>query len=614
VRINLHSLRVKLLISLVAVFAFFTAISLATNMMAMFIIKGRAVKSIAANTDQTSRYLSLVFSKAMDLSYALSANANLKTLCNSRAQLLASPYQLYFAIISLDKDIMYNADMSKEVRSVYLYVDSWKKIITTAYGITSHTWVADSAWMRRTETATTATGEWVAYTDTGFGGERLISFFCRPDMINRELRSRAWMSVNFSENSVYSILDGLRLTPGAMVWLVDAAGVIAAAADKSQIGVPVDSIASLSAPLSRSADSQGRLFLRGRPRAGFQAVFRRNAEIGWGILAAVPEAELYREQTVFWEITAAVVALVLIVLAFYASRVLVSHIDAPVARLVEGMRQAQRGDFSHEIRHARRDEFGYLFSCYNEMMSRTRRLIRELYEEQLSRKENELKVLQSQINPHFLYNTLDTINWLARANQASDISRIVLSLSTLYRSSFNRGRECIEISDMLRGMESYLFIEKFRYQNLSGYSLDVEEGARGWLVLNLILQPVVENAVIHGIGDLDRPGAIRIGCARVDHRLRISVQDDGEGMDADKLARLRESLDASGAEDSGLRNVQRRIRLFYGEEYGLSLSSAPGQGTTVDIVVPVFSPVGAHPRSLYSDGETPTTLRNTLAK
>jgi two-component system sensor histidine kinase YesM len=593
VRINLHSLRVKLLISLVAVFAFFTAISLATNMMAMFIIKGRAVSSIAANTDQTSRYLSLVFSKAMDLSYALSANANLKTLCNSRAQLLASPYQLYFAIISLDKDIMYNADMNKEVRSVYLYVDAWKKIITTAYGITTRSWVAESAWMRRTEGNLVTTGEWVAYTDTGFGGERLISFFCRPDMINRELRSRAWMSVNFSENSVYSILEGLRLTPGAMVWLIDEAGVIASAADKSQIGAPVDSLVSLDSPLSRSADSQGRLFLRGRPREGFQAVFRRNAEIGWGILAAVPDAELYREQTVFWWITAAVVALILIVLVFYASKVLVSSIDAPVARLVAGMRQAQEGDFSHEIREARRDEFGYLFARYNEMMSRTRRLIRELYEEQLSRKENELKVLQSQINPHFLYNTLDTINWLARANQASDISRIVLSLSTLYRSSFNRGRECIEICEMLRGMESYLFIEKYRYQNLSSYSIDVAEEARGWLVLNLILQPVVENAVIHGIGDLARPGTIRISCARTDHRLHIQVRDDGVGMDAEKLALLRDSLDASGSEDSGLRNVHRRIRLFYGEEYGLSIHSAPDQGTSVDMRVPVYSPRGA---------------------
>ncbi len=611
-RVNLHSLRVKLLLSLVFLFAFFTAVSLITNLVAMRIIRRQAVESMTTMVAQTDRYLSLLFRKAMDLSYVLSVNANLKTLCNSEEELRSSPYRLYEALDGLDKDLMYNADMNVEARSIYLYVEPWNKVITTMFGMSPYQWVAETAWMKRALEGPESAGRWEEYRDVGFGGQHLISFFCRLDLVNRALKNRAWMSVNFTEESVYATLQGLKLTGGSQVWMIDGEGRIASGADKSLIGAPILDIVPLPPESLKGDGFQVRTALSGQPQ---EVVFQRLSLTGWGILAAVPESELLREQSFFRSISIALIAAVFLFLAFYAWRIVLNDIDRSVARLVDGMQRSQRGDFDYKIPETKPDEFGFLFASYNEMMRRIRLLIRELYEEKLSRRESELKVLQSQINPHFLYNILETINWLAQAGKTPEISRIVLSLSTLYRTAFNRGRESIDVTEMLQGAESYLVIQKYRYKNLAGYAIEADEDARDWLVLNLLLQPVVENAVIHGIGELERPGTVRIRCSRGGHVLSIRVKDDGEGMDGEKLSLLRESLESrTSSEDSGLRNVQRRIRLFYGEEYGLRVESAPGRGTEVEIRVPVYSPVSIQTMSRNSVGETPTAFLNTFAK
>lgn len=188
----------------------------------------------------------------------------------------------------------------------------------------------------------------------------------------------------------------------------------------------------------------------------------------------------------------------------------------------------------------------------------------------------ELRLLQSQMNPHFLYNTLDMVNRFAQEHGVEDISRIVRSLSDLNRTMFNQGRDFIEVEPMLRSLESYLYIQTFRYSSLVTYSVDADEGTRACPVLNPVVQPVVENAVVHGMGRRIERGHVSVRAMR-----------DGDGICAEKIAVIRAGMESgSGEETSGLRYVQRRLRLVYGPAYGIQIWSEEGKGTRVDIVMP----------------------------
>ena len=145
---------------------------------------------------------------------------------------------------------------------------------------------------------------------------------------------------------------------------------------------------------------------------------------------------------------------------------------------------------------------------------------------------------------------------------------------------------------MVQSLESYLYIQRFRYANLASYALDVEPQVRDYLVLNLVVQPVVENAVIHGMGGRAERGRIEVRAARDGELLRFRISDDGAGMSADKLAIIRANMSSdSDGEASGLRNVHRRLQLFYGPQYGVEIRSVEGRGTTVDIVMPIACPL-----------------------
>ncbi len=382
------------------------------------------------------------------------------------------------------------------------------------------------------------------------------------------------------------------------MFLVDRDGRIAAADDDALFGrfatdvVPLDLEELLATGLLRVARS------RAAPEAGpFLAAYRALDVGPWGILAIVPEAGLLASSRTFWQLGLAGVCLLFLAIGLGAWRLAIVGIDRPVARLVRFMAEVERGGFDRRIGERRGDEFGFLFASADAMAARTQQLIHELYASRLSRRESELKVLQSQINPHFLYNTLDTINWIARANGVEEISRIVRGLSTLYRASFNRGREYIECGEMVRSMEGYLLIERYRYKNLVDYRLEVAPEAAPWLVLNLVLQPLVENAVIHGIGGCERPGRIVVIAGIENEVLRLAVEDDGIGIPAEKLALIREGLAAEGEDgDSGMRNVQRRIRIFYGEPWGLTVESESERGTRVEISMPVACALAAPAR------------------
>lgn len=284
-----------------------------------------------------------------------------------------------------------------------------------------------------------------------------------------------------------------------------------------------------------------------------------------------------------------------------ASYTLSQSISRPIRQLTSFMQKAESGDLTVRYVRYRQDEVGMLGRSFNRMLLEIRKLIKlnELRERQ--KREAELRSLQAHIKPHFLYNTLDTIHWMAKKKGADDVSDMVESLSTLFRIGLSKGSDIIPIREEWTHISSYLQIQKTRYRDRLRCDSLLPSEAEGLFVLKLLLQPIVENAIYHGIKARRGPGHIRIAASVDEHALMLTVSDDGAGIPPDKLVELRRQLrdplsameeNAGGGGPAGrsygMLNVQARIVLTFGEEYGISIESTEGKGTSVTIRHPLL--------------------------
>jgi two-component system sensor histidine kinase YesM len=226
------------------------------------------------------------------------------------------------------------------------------------------------------------------------------------------------------------------------------------------------------------------------------------------------------------------------------------------------------------------------------MLDEINNLIKRIYEEQGEKRRLELQVLQAQIKPHFLYNTLDNVKWMAKEYGAEDIARTVTALSTFFRVFLSEGEEEISLEDEFRHTRSYLEIQQIRYGQLLSYETKLDESLAGARVIKIIVQPLVENAIYHGIKNKRQKGHIIVSARAAPEGIDIVVSDDGIGMDGQVLEGIRASIKAAegGSGDAlghyGLRNIAERLRLAYGEKAGIEIESVEGEGTKVTMHLP----------------------------
>ena len=224
------------------------------------------------------------------------------------------------------------------------------------------------------------------------------------------------------------------------------------------------------------------------------------------------------------------------------------------------------------------DSFGH-------MVGRIQKLMTTVREEEIDLRKTELKALQAQINPHFLYNTLDSIAWMCERGKNADAVKMVHALARLFRISISRGHELIPIEKELQHAEAYLLIQKFRYKNQFTYHFSVDESCLHCLCNKITLQPIIENAIAHGLDLLVEPGHIEIEVCSDGEDILFRVIDDGIGMSREQV----ENLLKKGPSDRtgiGIKNVNDRLRIYFGPQYGISIESVPDEGTTVTIRMP----------------------------
>lgn len=271
--------------------------------------------------------------------------------------------------------------------------------------------------------------------------------------------------------------------------------------------------------------------------------------------------------------------LITLVLGLSFSRIFTRKIE----ELTRNMDKVNHGSREVTVSSDSEDEVGILINSFRRMMDEINRLIDEVYVNKIALKEYELKALQAQINPHFLYNSLSIINWKALEADQEDISRITLSLSTFYRTALNKGKNILLVRDEIANIKAYLDIQLTMHDDSFDVIYDIDDSILKYETLNLILQPILENAIHHGI-DLkqDGRGEIRISGKEDDKDIRFAVSDNGVGMTKEQ-AELILTADSKGY---GVRNVNERIKLYYGAEYAVCIDSEVGRGTTVTIHFP----------------------------
>lgn len=317
------------------------------------------------------------------------------------------------------------------------------------------------------------------------------------------------------------------------------------------------------------------------------------------LLKNTVEKETARAITLCIFLLIAILAVVIV-----TSRKTIRSVTVPINALCDMARQMEKGDFTAESSIQSDDEIQILVHRFDRMRNKIANLVEDVKMEQMKLKDTELKLLQEQINPHFLYNTLDTIVWLAEDGQDKEVVAMTTSLSEFFRTVLSGGRDYITIREEETHIHSYLSIQKFRYEDILDYEISIDEELYDYIILKLTLQPLVENALYHGIKNKRGKGKILIRGYEDGTDVVFEVNDNGIGMTQEELYSLRKRIkEKSGSEKSGfgLINVEERIQMNYGYRYGLEFESEKGVGTKVTVRIPKKLQAKSKENELLSD-------------
>lgn len=337
------------------------------------------------------------------------------------------------------------------------------------------------------------------------------------------------------------------------------------------------------------------------PFKGINYLVAKNTspKTGWNVISFIEESKLNRNMLVInsriYTVTLLFAVVLLLALLFFSYK-----ISGPIKQLATLIKSAEGSNHIINREFKNNDEIRELWASFNMMMHK-------LVSNEVLRKEAELEALQQQINPHFLYNTLETISALAVKHRCPEIELISEKMGEMFRYSINRGKhEYVALSEEIRHIRNYLTIQNIRFRDRFRFACELEGGVAGLLTLKFILQPIVENAVRHGLGTKRQDGELVLSGNMAGNAVVIGIRDNGAGMTAEQVAQLNALLHEQSAEalperrqdgrtpGIGLRNVHNRIRLAFGDDYGLSVESVHGAGTNVTVRIPVMKEEEQH--------------------
>lgn len=313
----------------------------------------------------------------------------------------------------------------------------------------------------------------------------------------------------------------------------------------------------------------------------------KSSKTGFTVVGAVYTNELLtnsRQTSVIYFLAMVILLVGVIIVSIFLSR----EITKPIRRLRDSMSLVEKGEFNKaSIDITTNNELGSLTRSFNIMTDRIQNLMEANVKEQADKRKSEMKALQAQINPHFLYNTLDSIVWMSEANRNEEVVLMTSSLARLFRQSISNEKEQVTLREEVEYVKNYLIIQKMRYKDKLEYDINIDEGVYDVKIIKFALQPLVENAIYHGLKYKSCKGKLEITAYAKNEDVIITIKDDGIGMDDEMLSHIFDKKVTDTKKNGvGVNNVQSRLQLYYGKEYGIIYKSKKDEGTSASIIIP----------------------------
>ena len=430
---------------------------------------------------------------------------------------------------------------------------------------------------------------WLAQSSSKYGrnndDNRIISAVRKIKSSENYNIYLGYLRLDILESEIKNLLDVLSITPNTLALIVNSKNeMICMSSTAENHSVNLQNVVSgFKFNKAENAPSEIKLS-KDRDNIIFSANI---AYTDWRMFLATPRTDIIKESIkirnyILWLMFC--VTIFILLFSYFISR----SITKKLFTLINHMKQIDNRNFNMEIHPPQSDEIGYLFRNFNYMMNKIALLMDEKYELGKEVKSAELKALQAQINPHFLYNTLDLLNWIAIENNVPQISSLVKSMSKYYKLSLNKGQDVVPLRDELEHIKEYVYIQNIRFDKQIQLLIKVDDGYLNLPILKFTLQPIVENSILHGISKKDTShGVIEISCFTENKDIILTVKDDGIGIPPNKLAEILTNSSKDTSHGYGIKNIHTRYKIFYGEKYGLTYKSAFGFGTTVEIRFPL---------------------------
>ncbi|WP_127594973.1 sensor histidine kinase [Paenibacillus lautus] len=460
----------------------------------------------------------------------------------------------------------------REIYNNYSYSDPLESN-TRLFDIYQYERLVDKTWYKLypQEENYGSTLEW-KQVENDAGNGRISLLRRLIDISSIQLQEIGFVRINVSLEDMFESMDYNKIGDGTALYLSDSQGRV----------------------ILSSGGVQTTVFKENELRNNGDLLIRKPIPVlGWNLIAVVP-AEIVEKDTVKIRNLTLLICLICIAIFFIVSIVISKYFSLRVSKIVSVLDSFQEGAFHKRAQFKGNDEFTHIASALNDMGSNIGKLINEVYLADLQKKQAELESLHAQINPHFLYNTLSSISRLARFGMLDKLQRMVMDLAKFYRLSLNDGRNIISVKNELEQAQAYVDIQKIKYDERMQVTYDFEPEVVRYETVKLILQPFIENVLEHAwTGDYIH---VRITARVLEDVLEFKIIDNGVGFPPGRV------LDNTGGQDLtnagyGIRNVDQRIKLHYGSEYGVTLFSRAGIGTTVRIVIPLVKRTVAEGRS-----------------
>ncbi len=387
--------------------------------------------------------------------------------------------------------------------------------------------------------------------------------------------------VNVTEKDISSIYSGIKLGKTGKYLIIDDRGLIISSQNKEDILKPLDP--KIYDIWKDRNDSAGEVVnIKGQKML---SVCCNYPKLQWKIIGLVPLDELTTENS-YITLIVVIIGISCFIICIGIALLLSRIIARPINQLSEFAVKVTNGDLDAKFPVRSKDEVGKLGESLNFMIEKIKLLLGNIIKEQKQKRNFELQLIQSQIRPHFLYNSLELISSMAKLNMTKEVVDTVSSLSRFYRIALSKGSDIISIEKEMQNAESYLQIVKKLYIDIIDYSINIPQELYKYKIIKMSIQPIIENAVYHGLKPINKKGIIRVEGYKLDDEIFIKVIDNGAGMDEKTIEDILRGKNEGKNKSFGLKSVDDRIKLFFGETFGVTIDSRLGCGTTVTIKIP----------------------------